>query len=61
MERLEKLAWLEETCSEGFISNILITEMVRWMGEEDFNEFYEHLCSHWDIKTPEELDKEITL
>jgi hypothetical protein len=28
------------------------------MGEEDFNNFYDHLCNCWDIaKSPEELNE----
>ena len=56
MDRFEKMEWLEETTTEEFFNIILREEMVRWMGEEDFSEFYERLCRHWDIKTPEELN-----
>ena len=56
MTRFEKLEWLRETTTENFQSEILVEEMIRWMGEDDFNEFYERLCSHWDIKSPEELN-----
>tara|TARA_R110000851_G_scaffold71375_1_gene158852 strand:- start:296 stop:481 length:186 start_codon:yes stop_codon:yes gene_type:complete len=55
MDRLEKLEWLRESTTLQFQNEILVNEMVRWMGQKDFNEFFEHLCNHWDIKTPEEL------
>jgi hypothetical protein len=54
--RQEKLEYLYETCSEDFIKNHLVQEMVTWMGEDDFTEFFEHLCRHWEIKNPYELD-----
>jgi hypothetical protein len=58
MNRFEKMEWLQETCSQDFLQNNLMDEMVRWMGEEDFNNFYDHLCSCWDIaKSPEELNE----
>lgn len=57
MDRFEKLEWLEETCGEKFMQESLLVEMARWMGEEDFNEFYDHLCGCWDIaRSPEELN-----
>ena len=57
MNRVEKLEWLRESCTEEFVHQQLLDEMVMWMGEEDFNRFYDHLCSCWDIaKTPEELN-----
>jgi hypothetical protein len=58
MDRFEKLEWLRESTTLQFQNEILATEMARWMGEKDFNEFYEHLCGRWDIKTPEELMEE---
>jgi len=49
MNRYDKLEWLKETCSKDFIENNLMDEMVRWMGEDDFEAFYDHLCRCWDI------------
>jgi hypothetical protein len=49
MDRFEKIEWLRETCTEEFTKEILVNEMARWMGEDDFNEFYSHLCGCWDI------------
>ena len=56
MDRFDKLEWLRETTTEEFQTDTLVDEMVRWMGEDDFNKFYETLCRHWDIKSPEELN-----
>jgi len=57
MDRFEKIEWLRETCTEEFTKEILVNEMARWMGEDDFDRFYDHLCGCWDIaKTPEELN-----
>lgn len=58
MNRFEKLDWLVETCGESFVQNELVQEMVRWMGENEFEEFYDHLCRHWEIaKGPKELNE----
>lgn len=59
MNRFEKLEWLEQTCSEEFVKETLVQEMVRWMGEDDFEAFYDHLCRHWEIKREEEVDTDL--
>lgn len=60
MNRFEKLCWLEDTCSENFIKEVLPLELVRWMGEQEFEEFYDHLCRMWEIARDEkELDEEM--
>ena len=57
MNRHDKIEWLQETCGKDFLENHLLTEMVQWMGEDDFNEFYDHLCSNWSIaRSPNELE-----
>jgi hypothetical protein len=58
MNRYEKLEWLEQVCSEKFMKEEFVLEMVRWMGENEFEEFYDHLCRNWEIaKGPKELDE----
>lgn len=58
MNRFEKLDWLTETCGESFVQNEFVHEMVRWMGENEFEEFYDHLCRNWEIaKDPKALDE----
>lgn len=52
MNRFDKLDYLIDNCSDTFVKHNLIKEMVDWMGENDFNEFFDHLCSHWDINHP---------
>jgi hypothetical protein len=49
MNRYDKLEWLEMTCGEQFMQETLVQEMVRWMGEDDFEKFYDHLCRNWGI------------
>ena len=45
------------TCGEQFVQTTLVEEMVRWMGEDDFEEFYDHLCRMWDIaRDPKDLN-----
>ena len=57
MDRFEKIEWLEQTCSSDFIQNHLMLEMARWMGEDDFDQFYDHLCRMWGIaRTPTEME-----
>lgn len=57
MNRYDKLEWLEQTTSEEFMKETLVQEMVRWMGEDDFSEFYDHLCRMWEIaRSPNELE-----
>ena len=58
MNRFDKLEYLLETCGGDFIKNHLLNEMTQWMGENDFAEFFDHLCSQWDIKNPEEVEEE---
>ncbi len=54
--RFDKLNHLLETCSEEFIKDChFLTELVSWMGEDEFDKFYGKVCSGWDIKTEEEL------
>ena len=55
--RQEKLEWLYETTSNNFIHNHLVVELVTWMGEDQFNEFFNHLCRCWEIKNPDEIDE----
>jgi hypothetical protein len=47
--RFDKLQWLRESCSEEFVNTTIVDEMVNWMGEDDFNDFYDHLCSNWNL------------
>ena len=54
--RWDKLEYLEETCTSDFLEKTLLHEMVKFMGEDDFREFFNHLRRNWDIKTPQELD-----
>ena len=53
--RFEKLDYLMETASIEF-KDTFLNEIVQWMGEDDFDNFFKHLCRNWDIKTPQELD-----
>jgi hypothetical protein len=50
MERLEKLQYLQDTLFERAQESIFLEELVRWMGEHDFNEFYDHFCRNWEIE-----------
>lgn len=57
--RFEKMEWLFESCADKHVYNNVLPELVTWMGEDLFNKFYKHHCRNWDIKSPEELSKEL--
>ena len=53
----QKLEYLIAMCSEEFIKDcIFIREITSWMGENDFTEFFNHLCSMWGIKNPDDVE-----
>jgi hypothetical protein len=54
--RHEKMDWLYESCSEIHMQQHFVTELVHWLEEKDFNEFYEWHCRNWDICSPEEMN-----
>ena len=57
-DRWEKLDFLKETCSEEFMNNPsgLISEMIRWMDEDQFDAFFNNLRRHQYVQTPQELE-----
>ena len=48
--RFDKMEWLQETCSAEFKTDTLLHELVLWMGENDFERFYDKLCGDYCIK-----------
>jgi len=48
--RVDKLEWLKTSCSPNFIQNHLALEMANWMGEREFEAFYDTLVRMWDIR-----------
>lgn len=58
--RYDKLEYLLEVCSSEHIKECtFLNELVQWMGENDFDEFFKRHCSLWNIKTPAELEHEM--
>jgi len=61
MNRFEKVEFLIETCAPGIMpaaDSDFFNEMVRWMNEDEFEEFFDNFCSNHDLcKSYEELDK----
>ena len=53
-DRFEKLDFIMETASVEFKDNFL-NELVQWMGDEDFSEFFKHLRKNWGFMTPPEI------
>ena len=49
MNRWEKMEFLEETTTVQTHTKDILNELVCWMGDDDFNRFYDHFCSNWDI------------
>ena len=57
MTRHEKLEFLDET-THFKTDNTLLKELVGWLTDDDFNQFYEDFCSNWDIcRSHEELNE----
>ena len=56
MNRYEKYEWLEQTCSEKFMKEEFVLELLHWVGEDDFEEFYDRLCRLWEIRREEAVD-----
>lgn len=56
MDRFEKMQFLKET---SIIPEAQILEqMVSWMNEDQFSDFYEHFCRCWDLcRSHEELNE----
>ena len=53
--RFEMLDFLTETASPEF-RDTLLTEMVNYMSDKDFAQFFNHLRRNWNVLTPQELD-----
>ena len=56
--RHEMLDFLTETASIEFRDNLL-NEMVNYIGDKDFAEFFNHLRRNHGILTPQEMDFEM--
>jgi hypothetical protein len=55
--RHEKVEYIKETTSPGWFDEHFIHELVTWMGEDDFNEFFKNqLVRYWEIKPEPELN-----
>jgi hypothetical protein len=40
------------------MKEMFLTELVGWLEEDDFNEFFEYHCRVWSIKSPFEDDED---
>ena len=55
--RHEKVEYLKETTNPGWFDEHFIQELVTWMGEDSFNEFFKNqLVRYWEIKPEPELN-----
>ena len=56
MNRFEKLEFLQETTA--FKKDTILNELIGWLTDDDFNQFYEDFCSNWDLcRSHEELNE----
>lgn len=56
--RHDKLEYLLEVCSDEHIKDCpFLTELVNWMSEDEFDEFFKRHCSLWNILTPAEYSQ----
>ena len=54
--RYDKVEYLLESCQEGHIvESTFFNEMVSWMDEDDFTEFFKRHCSLHNILLPNAL------
>lgn len=48
--RFEKLDFLIENCNESFVKEcILLTELVGYVSDSDFSDFFDKICREWEI------------
>ena len=56
--RHDKLEYLLEVCSDEHIKDCtFLTELVNWMSENEFDEFFKRHCGCWNILTPAEYSQ----
>ena len=56
MNRFDKMSFIRDTTVIEL--ETIVEEMVSWMSEEQFSNFYEHFCGCYDIcRSQEELDQ----
>jgi hypothetical protein len=49
--RFDKLDFLINNCNESFVKEcILLTELVGYMSDSDFSDFFDKVCREWDIR-----------
>lgn len=52
--RFDKLDFLIQNCNEHFVKEcVLLTELVGYMSESDFSDFFEKTCREWEIQVLE--------
>ncbi len=56
LSRFDKLDFLIDNCGEGFVKECtLLTELVGYMSDSDFSDFFDKICREWDIQVSEEI------
>lgn len=49
--RFDKLQFLIDNSNEHFAKEcVLLTELVTYMTENDFSDFFEKVCREWDVR-----------
>jgi hypothetical protein len=58
MDRFEKMEFLRETSI--IPPEQILEQMLSWMNEDQFSDFYEHFCSCWDLcRSHEEIAEKL--
>ena len=56
MNRFDKLQFLQDTTA--FKRDTILRELVGWLTDDDFDQFYQEFCQTWDVcTTPEQLNE----
>ena len=57
--RFDKLDWLLDNCTSVFITDFtILRELVAWMNDDSFDEFFNRKCAEWNIDHPFDADEE---
>jgi hypothetical protein len=51
--RFDKIDFIAEISGDCFVKEcVLLSEMVAWMSEDDFDAFCDRFCRNWGIEVP---------
>ena len=50
--RFDKLSWMFDNTTEKHMKEMFLTELVNWLEEDEFTEFFKFHTRVWNIETP---------